>query len=93
MSGEFDLEGIHWVIVGGESGAGARPLDTKWVLSVRDQCVAATVPFFFKQWGGVRKGLAGRLLDGRTWDEMPGAAQAPQNATRSTAAQARTSAA
>lgn len=70
MSGEFDLEGIHWVIVGGESGAGARPLDTKWVLSARDQCVAATVPFFFKQWGGVRKGLAGRLSDGRTWDEV-----------------------
>ena len=72
--GELDLDGIHWVIVGGESGAGARPLDAAWVRSVRDQCVAAKVPFFFKQWGGVRKGLAGRLLDGRTWDEMPATA-------------------
>jgi len=69
--GELDLDGIHWVIVGGESGAGARPLDPGWVRSVRNQCVAAKVPFFFKQWGGVRKGTAGRLLDGRTWDEMP----------------------
>jgi len=69
--GELDLDGIHWVIVGGESGVGARPLDPVWVRSVRDQCVTAKVPFFFKQWGGVRKGLTGRLLDGRTWDEMP----------------------
>lgn len=71
--GKLDLEGIHWVIVGGESGAGARPVDPSWVRSVRDQCVAAKVPFFFKQWGGIRKGLAGRILDGRTWDEMPAA--------------------
>ena len=69
--GELDLQGIHWVIVGGESGAGARPLEPSWVRAVRDQCMAAKVPFFFKLWGGVRKGLAGRLLDGRTWDEMP----------------------
>lgn len=62
---------IHWVIVGGESGPGARPMHPDWVRSVRDQCVAAGVPFFFKGWGGVNKKLAGRLLDGRTWDEMP----------------------
>src|SRR5437762_2290673 len=54
----------------------ARALDASWVRSIRDQCVAAKVPFFFKQWGGVRKGLAGRLLDGRTWDEMPATARA-----------------
>src|SRR3954464_1828823 len=60
--GGIDLEGIHWVIVGGESGPGARPLDPVWVRRVRDQCVANGVPFFFKQWGGVRKGLAGRVL-------------------------------
>jgi protein gp37 len=75
--GEIDLEGIHWVIVGGESGPGARPLDPVWVRSVRDQCVANGVPFFFKQWGGVRKGLAGRVLDGRTWDEAPSAPKPP----------------
>jgi len=69
--GQLDLQGIDWVIVGGESGAGARPLEPSWVRAVRDQCVVARVPFFFKQWGGVRKGRAGRLLDGRTWDEMP----------------------
>jgi len=88
--GELDLDGIHWVIVGGESGAGARPLDARWVRSVRDQCVAAKVPFFFKQWGGVRKGLTGRLLDGRTWDEMPAAGQ---DATRAAPMRVRTSAA
>lgn len=69
--GQFNLDGIHWVIVGGESGAGARPLDPEWVLSIKRQCDAANVPFFFKQWGGVRKREAGRLLDGRTYDEMP----------------------
>ena len=63
--------GVGWVIVGGESGPGAREMDPAWVRSIRDQCVAAKVPFFFKQWGGVRKKLRGRLLDGRTWDEMP----------------------
>jgi protein gp37 len=89
--GELDLDGIHWVIVGGESGAGARPLDASWVRSVRDQCVAAKVPFFFKQWGGVRKGLAGRLLDGRTWDEMPTLAQDCQDRTETQPMQARTS--
>jgi protein gp37 len=69
--GELDLEGIHWVIVGGESGPGARPMQRNWVLSIRDQCARANVPFFFKQWGGVRKSKAGRELDGRTYDEVP----------------------
>jgi protein gp37 len=69
--GEFDLSGIHWVIVGGESGPRARPMKREWVVSIRDQCVKRGVPFFFKQWGGVRKKEAGRTLDGRTYDEMP----------------------
>ena len=69
--GGLDLEGIHWVIVGGESGPGARPMKKEWVLSVRDQCRHAGVPFFFKQWGGVRKSLLGRKLDGRTYDGFP----------------------
>jgi protein gp37 len=69
---DLDLSGIHWVIVGGESGPGARAMDPGWARSVRDQCVRARVPFFFKQWGGVSKKRAGRVLDGRTWDEMPG---------------------
>jgi len=68
---KLDLRGIGWVIVGGESGHGARPMDPDWVRSVRDQCLAAGVRFFFKQWGGVMKSRAGRELDGRTWDEMP----------------------
>ena len=69
--GPLDLSGIHWVIVGGESGFGARPMERKWVVSIRKQCRASHVPFFFKQWGGVRKSRAGRILDGRTYDEMP----------------------
>jgi protein gp37 len=69
--GRIDLAGIHWMIVGGESGHGARPMDPAWVTSLRDQCAAAGVPFFFKQWGGVRKGRAGRELAGRTYDETP----------------------
>ena len=69
--GKFSLEGIHWAIVGGESGPGARPLQKEWVTSIRDQCSAAHVPFFFKQWGGVRKKRAGRELDGRTYDGFP----------------------
>lgn len=69
--GEISLEGIHWVIVGGESGRGARPMKEEWVLRLREQCEAAKVPFFFKQWGGVRKSEAGRELDGRTYDAMP----------------------
>jgi protein gp37 len=67
----LNLDGIVWVIVGGESGPGARPMEPNWVFDIRDQCREADVPFFFKQWGGTRKKKAGRLLDGRTWDEMP----------------------
>jgi protein gp37 len=69
--GEFNLKGIDWVIVGGESGHGARPMKKEWVVSVRDQCKREGVPFFFKQWGGVRKKAAGRKLDGKTYDEFP----------------------
>ena len=69
---DLDLSGIDWVIVGGESGPGARPVHQAWVTDIRDQCVAADVPFFFKQWGGVFKKRNGRTLEGRTWDEMPG---------------------
>jgi protein gp37 len=68
---ELDLSGINWVIVGGESGPGARPMKREWVESIRDKCVNAQVPFFFKQWGGVQKKKAGRILRDRTWDEMP----------------------
>jgi protein gp37 len=67
----LDLNGIGWVIVGGESGPGARPMDSAWAADIRDQCLAANVPFFFKQWGGVQKKKAGRLLEHRTWDQMP----------------------
>lgn len=69
--GGVDLEGIHWVIVGGESGPRARPMLAEWVRAVRDQCKAAEVPFFFKQWGGLRPKSGGRLLDGREWSEWP----------------------
>jgi protein gp37 len=65
------LQGIHWVIVGGESGPGSRNIDPRWVRKIRDRCIAQGVPFFFKQWGGTRKKLTGRDLDGRPWDEMP----------------------
>lgn len=67
----LDLAGIDWVIVGGESGPRARPMDPSWATSIRDQCRSAGVAFFFKQWGGVFKSRTGRDLDGRTWDEMP----------------------
>lgn len=67
----LNLEGIHWFIVGGESGPGARSVDGQWVREIRDQCIKENVAFFFKQWGGVRKDLTGRMLDGRTWDELP----------------------
>jgi len=67
----LSLEGIHWVIVGGESGPGARPMKEAWVRDIRDTCLASEVPFFFKQWGGVRKKSAGRVLEGRTWNQMP----------------------
>lgn len=69
--GEISLEGISWVIVGGESGYGARPMSRDWVISIREQCRQARVPFFFKQWGGFRKKKKGRILQGRTYDEFP----------------------
>jgi len=69
--GELSLQEIDWVIVGGESGPGARPMEADWVRSIRQQCLDEEVPFFFKQWGGVWKKRHGRELDGRTWDEMP----------------------
>ena len=69
--GAIDLTGIHWVIVGGESGPGARPMQKGWVTSIRAQCKTSKVPFFFKQWGGVRKHRYGRELDGQTYDERP----------------------
>ncbi len=69
--GTVDFDGIHWAIVGGESGHGARPLEREWVTSLRDQCAESKVAFFFKQWGGVQKKRAGRLLDGQTYDEFP----------------------
>jgi protein gp37 len=79
---DLDLESIHWVIAGGESGRGARPMRPEWVRGIRDQCVAAGVPFFFKQWGafdrlGVRRGkhANGRALDGRRWQQFPTRAQ------------------
>jgi protein gp37 len=65
------LDNIDWVIVGGESGPKARPMKEDWVLEIKDQCRLYQVPFFFKQWGGVRKKTTGRRLEGRTWDEMP----------------------
>lgn len=67
----LNLDGIHWVIVGGESGPGARPIEKIWVRSIRRQCRAAQIPFFFKQWGGFSKKKTGRQLDGRTYDEFP----------------------
>src|SRR5206468_23593 len=74
MLGPLDrpyLGGIHWAIVGGESGPGARTIDPAWVTDIRDQCRACGIAFFFKQWGGVQKSLTGRVLDGRTWGEVP----------------------
>lgn len=67
----LDLRGIDWVIVGGESGPGARPIDKSWVIDIRKKCARRGVAFFFKQWGGVQKSKTGRVLEGRTWDEMP----------------------
>ncbi|MBF0138502.1 MAG: phage Gp37/Gp68 family protein [Magnetococcales bacterium] len=69
--GSIDLRGISWVIVGGESGPGARPMQADWATSIRDQCLARNIPFFFKQWGGVRKKAAGRMLEGHVWNQMP----------------------
>ncbi len=80
--GTVPLEGIAWVIVGGESGPGARPMKEAWVLSIREQCEAANVPFFFKQWGGVRKKTTGRRLLGRTHDEFPSRIRHPVPPTK-----------
>ena len=74
----LNLTGIDWVIVGGESGPGARPMAEEWAVGIRDQCLSARVPFFFKQWGGFSKKRNGRLLDGRTWDERPAFALSPR---------------
>jgi protein gp37 len=68
---DLPLYGVEWVIVGGESGPRARPMREEWVLPIRDWCVKAHIPFFFKQWGGTDKKRSGRLLEGRVWDEMP----------------------
>jgi protein gp37 len=87
--GRIRLEDIHWVIVGGESGYGARPLKKEWVTSIRDQCAEAGVPFFFKQWGGVRKKSAGRALDGRTYNGFPARLDNPVSPIATTLAWAR----
>ncbi|MDO9124917.1 MAG: DUF5131 family protein, partial [Deltaproteobacteria bacterium] len=67
----LNLESIDWVIAGGESGPGARPVDKIWIVEIRDKCIEQNVPFFFKQWGGTRKKRNGRLIDNREWSEMP----------------------
>ncbi len=72
--GRLDLDGIDWVIVGGESGPGARPIKKEWVIDIRHQCLDTGVPFFFKQWGGTRKAKTGRLREGRVWNQLPAAA-------------------
>jgi hypothetical protein len=77
-----DLSSIDWVIAGGESGPGARPMPVEWVRSIRDACVKQGVAFHFKQWGGVNKKTRGRILDGRTWDEMPLSIDAGESAVR-----------
>jgi protein gp37 len=74
----INLDGIDWVIVGGESGPGARPMQKEWAIDIRNQCQDKGVPFFFKQWGGVNKKKAGRELDGRFWNEVPALKPAPQ---------------
>jgi len=79
--GKLNLRGMQWVIVGGESGNGARPMHVEWVTSIREQCKKQNVPFFFKQWGGVRKSKHGRELDGRTYDEYPTATRQPMPST------------
>ena len=71
LPGDLNLKGIDWAIVGGESGPGARPVEESWVMDIQRQCQQAGVSFFFKQWGGVNKKKSGRLLAGRTWDELP----------------------
>ena len=74
---ELDLHGVDWVIVGGESGPGARPMKPDWARRIRDACVSQGVAFFFKQWGGVRRKERGRLLDGKLWDQMPALLNSP----------------
>lgn len=78
---QLNLDRIHWVIAGGESGPGARPMEEAWVTDIRDQCLDAEVPFFFKQWGGVFKKRHGRTLEGQTWNEMP-TQEAPEEQRR-----------
>lgn len=73
--GKINLRGIHWVIVGGESGPNSRPIELEWVREIRDQCLENEVPFFFKQWGGIRPKSGGNMLDGRTWFQYPQEAQ------------------
>jgi len=68
---DLELDGIDWVIVGGESGPGARPMKEKWVLDIKQKCEKENIPFFFKQWGGINRKKAGRLLLGKTWDNYP----------------------
>jgi protein gp37 len=82
--GRLDLDGIHWVIVGGESGPRARPMLVDWAREIRDQCEAAKVAFFFKQWGGFRPKAGGRMLDGREWSQWPVSGTASIQATRDT---------
>ena len=76
------LSGIHWVIVGGESGPGARPMAVEWVRQIRDRCLSRNVPFFFKQWGGVHKARTGRELDGKTWNDMPDSGRGANGKTK-----------
>jgi protein gp37 len=80
--GQLNLDGIHWVIVGGESGPGARPMKQQWVEDILRQCRARNIPFFFKQWGGRQKSRTGRRLNGQTYDEMPAILRAPFPSTR-----------
>jgi protein gp37 len=87
--GKLDLRGMHWVIVGGESGPRARPMERSWVREIRVQCRAADVPFFFKQWGGIHKSWNGRELDGRTWNEMPHGISTPDGEPRDSSARRR----
>jgi protein gp37 len=84
---KLPLQGIDWVIVGGESGPGARPMEASWVRQIRDQCRASGIPFFFKQWGGTNKKRTGRELDDRTWDEMPAVVRRQLSGRDSIAAQ------
>lgn len=77
--GEINLDGIDWVIVGGESGPKSRPMNPKWVTHIRDQCLAKNVPYFFKQWGGKNKKANGRTLEGKEWTQIPITSKLPKN--------------